>query len=440
MSEADRTQPAQRALSGRTATLLVVASMIGTGVFTTSGLLLRDLASAPAVLAAWVLGGLVAMAGALSYAELVAAMPENGGEYHLLGAVYHPALGFASGVVSLVVGFAAPIAASAIAFGRYLHAVAPEVPEQPAAALLVVALSSLHAWRVRLGSGVQDALTAFKIVLVVGFAVLGWLAVRHPLLLGGGAQPALDAALSPSFAVALVYVTFSYSGWNAATYVAGELREPARTLPRALALGTLLVTLAYVALNAVFLASAPPHRLRGVVEIGHVAATHLFGPRAGAALSLVIALGLLSTVGALIMTGTRVLAAMGRDHGPLAPLARRTSGGGPFVAVWLQAAIALALVLTASFDALLGYIGFTLSIFAALTVLGVVVMRVRAPSLARPYRAWGYPITPLAFVALMLWMIVHALLEEPLVGLAGLGTIVIALLAYLAVRALDRAR
>lgn len=412
--------------------------MIGTGAFTTSGLLLADLRSAPAVIAAWLLGGLLAMAGALSYAELVAAMPENGGEYYLLGAIYHPALGFASGVVSLFVGFAAPIAASAIAFARYLHAVFPAVPELPAAVALVVLMCAAHAWRVRLGSGIQDALTAFKIGLIVVFVLAGAFALRDPLRLVAGERSLVEATLSPSFAIALVYVTFSYSGWNAATYVAGELRDPARTLPRALIAGTLVVTVLYVAVNVVFLASAPPDELRGVVEIGHVAAVHLLGPSAGAVLSIVIALGLVSTVGAFIMTGTRVLEAMGREHGPLALFARRATGGAPFVAVWMQGAIAIALVLTASFDALLGYIGFTLSIFAALTVLGVVVLRLRSPDLARPYRAWGYPITPLAFVALMLWMIVRSLFERPIVGLAGLATIALALGLYALTRLVAR--
>ncbi len=418
----------------RTATFLVVASMVGTGVFTTGGLLLGDLDSAPAVLLAWALGGLLAMAGALSYAELVAAMPENGGEYHLLGQTYHPAVGFASGVVSLVVGFSAPIAASAIAFGKYLHAIWPSVPQVPAALALVVGLSSVHAWRVRLGSRIQDGLTIFKIALLLVFAVVGGAAVTEPGRLLEGTRDLSEAALSPAFAVSLIYVTFSYSGWNAATYVAGEMREPGRDLPRALIAGTFSVTLLYLVVNAVFLAGAPPERLRGVVEVGHVAAVSLLGPRAGAVLSLVIAFGLLSTVGALIMTGTRVLDAMGRDHGPLAILARRATGGGPYVAVWMQAAIALVLVLTASFDALLGYIGLTLSVFAAMTVLGVIVLRVRAPDLPRPYRTWGYPLTPLAFVGLMLWILVRSCLERPFVALAGAGTIAGALALWALVR------
>lgn len=423
---------APKTIGGLTATFLVVASMIGTGVFTTSGLLLADLRSAPAVMLAWGIGGVVALAGALSYAELVAAMPANGGEYHLLREAFHPALGFVSGVVSFVVGFAAPIAASALAFGAYAHRVHPSIPILPSAIALIVLMCAVHAARVSVGGRVQDALTGFKVLLIVLFIGIGVVAI-DPARLAAAERPLLDATLSPEMAVALIFVTFSYSGWNAATYVAGEVRDPARTLPLALLAGTLLVTALYLALNLVFLGAAPADALRGEVAVGHVAATHLLGEGAGRALSAIIALGLVSTVGALVMTGTRVLEAMGRDHGALATLAQRATGSGPFVAVALEGAAAIIMVLSASFDELLGYIGFTLSLFAALTVLGVIVLRVRRPALARPYRTWGYPVTPLVFVLVMLWMIVRSIAERPLVALAGAATIAIGLAGYVLV-------
>lgn len=421
----------KRRIRGHTAVFLVVASMVGTGVFTTSGLLLESLGSIPAVLLAWGIGGLLAMTGALSYAELVAAMPENGGEYHLLSNIYHPAVGFVTGVVSFIVGFSAPIASSALAFGLYLHAVFPTVPVVPAALALVVLMCSLHAFRVGLGSRSQDGLTLFKIVLVVGFIAVG-VGEIDPGRLSYGVRGLGEASFSPAFAVALILVTFSYSGWNAATYVAGELEHPERTLPLALIAGTALVTLLYLAINVIFLAGAPPQALAGQVEVGHVAAVHMLGEDAGRVLSVVIALGLVSTVGALIMTGTRVLDAMGRDHGPLAWMAKRSAGGGPVVAVTLQGIVACVMVLTSSFEALLSYIGFTLSMFAALTVLGVIVLRFRRPELPRPYRTWGYPATPIVFVVLMAWMIVWSIAEEPYVAAAGFGTVFGGLLLYLA--------
>lgn len=415
-----------RSLGLATATGVVVAGMVGTGIFTTTGFLVRDLGSPVAVLAAWLAGGVLALCGALSYGELAAALPRNGGEYQLLSRIYHPAAGFAAGLVSLVVGFSAPVAASALAFGHYLSAVAPGVPPAAAAVALVIAAAAPHALNVRLGGRLQVAATAVEVALVLAFVAAGAVRGEPGRLLEGGAA-ALPTALSPAFAVALVYVSFAYSGWNGAVYLAGEVTEPSRTLPRALLAGTGLVVLVYLALNAVFLSAAPPGELAGVVEVGHVAAVRLLGPSAGRALSALVALILASSVSAMLMAGPRVYERMGQDYPSLAVLARRTRRGGPAVAVTLQAALALVLVATSSFGALLRYIGFTLSLVAALAVAGVFVLRRREPGLPRPVRTWGYPATPLLFVALSAWMVVHALVENPASSLAGVATALLGL-------------
>ena len=231
-------------------------------------------------------------------------------------------------------------------------------------------------------------------------------------------------------AVGLVYVSFSYTGWNAAVYIAGEVRDPATTLPRALVAGTAVVTCLYVVLNLVFLGVAPAEALSGEVAVGHVAATAALGQFGGAALSFVIALGLVSTVGALVFTGARVLDAMGRDHRRLTFLRRRTRAGGPWVAALIQGALSLTMVLTASFDALLTYAGLTLSLFAGVTVAGVFVLRRREPDLERPYRTFLYPITPLLFVVLMAWMIAFSIAERPIVAAFGAGTVIAGLALY----------
>jgi basic amino acid/polyamine antiporter, APA family len=419
----------------RTASLLVAASMVGTGVFTTSGPLLAELRSAPAVLAVWAVGGLVALAGALSYAELAAQYPESGGEYALLARVFHPALGFMAGVVSIVAGFAAPIAACALAFARYLAVVVPGVPEIPAAVGVILAASAIHATHVRLGARFQDVFTTAKLALIALFVLAGALAADPSRLTGPDAGPLTPGTLaSPSFALGLVLVYFAYTGWNAAAYVAGEVERPARTLPLALLLGTGGVTLLYVALNAVFLASAPRAELEGVVEIGAVAATRLFGPLAGRALAAVIALGLVSTIGAFVVTGPRVYDAIGRDHPQLRILATRHAGGAPVVAVVIQAVLALSLVLTARFEQLLTGVGFTLSIASGLTVLGVLVERRRHPGRSLPYRVPLYPLTPLFFVAVAAWTVVESIRFAQEVALAGLATLALGLLGYFVLR------
>jgi APA family basic amino acid/polyamine antiporter len=421
----------RRSISALTATLLVVASMVGSGAFTTTGMLMVDLKSSVAALLVWLLGGLIALAGALSYAELVAALPRNGGEYQLLSRVYHPAVGFVAGWVSLVVGFSAPVAAASIAFGDYLQAVLPGVNKVTAGLMLITLLSVLHAGRVSLGSGVQNAFTLAKVAVVLAF-IFGGLTVGDVglLLPTEGMTQALGEVLSPGFAVGLIFVSFAYSGWNGAAYLAGEIKDPDKSLPRALAAGTGLVVLLYLGLNAVFLMSGSRESLAGVIEVGHVAAVGLFGERAGGVLSGVIALLLVSSVSAMIMTGPRVYQAVGEDYHALAFLRAQRNGQGPVAAVTLQAVVAVMMLLTASFDALLTYIGFTLSIFAGLTVFGVFYLRRREPALVRPYRVWGYPWTPITFIGLSAWMVVYTLVDKPAVAFAGLLTVLTGLGLY----------
>jgi basic amino acid/polyamine antiporter, APA family len=410
-----------RKLGPLSATLLVVASMVGTGVFTTAGFLVRDLGSVPAVLALWGVGGVLATAGALSYAELGAALPDNGGEYHLLSRIYHPAIGFVSGWVSLVVGFSAPAAASALAFGAYAHAALPGLPPLAASLGVLLLLATAHATSVRFGTGIQNLTTIGLVLLAIGFVVVGLGRVDTSRALSSS-LPFGEAIVAPSFAVGLVYVSFAYSGWNAAIYVAGEIQRPAKALPAALMVGTLLVTLLYLALNFVFVTAAPASALAGKLEVGQIAAQHLFGAGAARVMSILIALALATTVSALLMTGPRVYEAMGVDYPRLGLLARRKRGG-PTAAIVLQAALAAAMLMTATFDQLLSYIGFTLAVSSALTVAGVFVLRWREPSLPRPYRVLGHPVTPALAIAISGWMVIHSLVERPLAALAGLATI-----------------
>ncbi|MEM9073261.1 MAG: amino acid permease [Myxococcota bacterium] len=423
----------ERALSLRTATLLVVASMVGTGVFTTSGFLARDLGSNSAVLLCWAVGGVIALFGSLAYGELAAALPNNGGEYALLSRIYHPGVGFIAGFVSLFVGFAAPTAASAIAFGVYAERAFP-IPGNPGwwpdllGVLLIVGVTAIHIATVRRGSRFQDIFTLLKVGLIVALVVAS-LGQGDLSRLGEGSSW-VDATFSGAFAVGLVFVSFAYTGWNAAAYVAGETENPGRSLPRALAIGTGIVTVLYLALNVVFVAAAPMDALSGRVDVAHVAAEAMFGTTAGRILSAVIAWGLISTVGAQIMTGPRIYEAMGHDHPRLGILAKRREGGGPIWATLLQAALSIAMALSASFDALLIYAGASLSLFAALTAAGVFVLRAREPDLPRPYRTSGHPFSTIVFLLLTSWMIVHSLIERPIVAAYAGGTLVLGAVAW----------
>lgn len=410
-----------------TALAIVVANMIGTGVFTTLGLQASELGTSFALLTLWVVGGAIALCGALSYAELAAALPRSGGEYHFLTRIYHPALGGMAGWVSMVVGFAAPVALAAMALGRYAATLAP-VPPSLTASISILAVTGFHAVKVQLGTRFQVVTTALKLVLIAVFCAAGLLAepVAGFRIVPPG--PAAVEVFSSGFALSLIYVSYAYSGWNAATYVASEVYEPQRVLPRVLLHGTVLVTLLYVLLNLVFLRTIPMAQLAGTVEVGALSAFHVFGPRGGAIMGAMLCLLLISTISAMVLAGPRVVQVMGEDLPALRALSARTRDGAPYRAILLQQALALGFVLTGSFEGVLSYAGFTLNLFTLLTVVGVFVLRRTAPGLPRPYRVWGYPFTPGAFVTISLVTLGAVALERPLAAFAGIGTVLVALL------------
>jgi APA family basic amino acid/polyamine antiporter len=407
-----------------TASLIVVACMIGTGIFTTTGLLVRDLVSPAAVLAAWLIGAVIALCGALSYGELVATMPENGGEYYFLSRIYHPAVGFVAAWISLLVGFSAPIAASAIAFGKYAGAIYPTMNPTAAATIIVLLLSAFHAIHVRMGGNVQNVFTLIKIVLIIIFIGCGIREATTSALLDTSETTFFADLGSPAFVIGIIVVSFAYSGWNGSSYIAGEVKTPSKKLPASLIIGTLTVALLYLGLNIVFLTAVPASEISGVVEVGHVAALRIFGPPMGTIFSGLIALVLVSSVSAMIMAGPRVYEAVGEDFESVRLLRYRTRTGGPLFSILLQAIFSIIMIWTTSFGALLTYIGFTLSICSGLTVLGVIVLRVKEPRRDRPYRTWGYPITPFLFICFSLWIIAYAIYARPVESAFGLATIV----------------
>lgn len=432
--------PAKPLLSRTSATAIVIANIIGTGIFTTTGFLAADLPSPFAILFIWLTGGVLALCGALCYGELAAALPRSGGEYNFLSQLYHPSLGFLAGFISLTAGFAAPIAASALAFGSYAHAVLPGLPPVAMAAGLVLTMTLLHGISLHVGSRVQNVFTLLKVLLIVGFILAGITITPNPqpLNLIPGATD-WQAVLSAGFAVGLVYVSFSYSGWNAAAYLAGDIRDPQRNVPRALLTGTLVVMALYLAVNFVFLYAAPISALAGQPEVGDVAAKAIFGSTGGRIVSALIALALVSSVSSMVMAGPRVMQAMGEDLPAFRLLGRRAQNGVPVYALLLQSSIALLIVMLAGLREVLQYIGVTLSLFAFLTVLGVYVLRAKqaktggAP--AGQYRTWGYPVTPALFLMLSGWMIYHQITSAASgTGLWVLVTLAVGMLAYFALR------
>ena len=444
MSENDQLK---RSIGLGTAIILVIANMIGTGVFTTSGLIMESLKNPMSMLICWFIGGILALTGALCYGELGAIYPKAGGEYVFIREGIGKPFGFLSGWVSLIVGFSAPIAAAAIAFSTYLFkslsmdSAAGELlsvsgiitisPVTLTGIVVIILFSIVHWYGLYFGSRIQNLLTSLKILVILAFILLG-------LFWGNGSMdnfhsgPVFESLFTGKFASSLIFISFAYSGWNAAAYIGSEIKNPSRNIPLSLFWGTLAVMILYVLLNVLFVYALPVNEMSGIVEVGATAAIGLFGAKTGAVFSTAITVCLLSVISAMIMTGPRVYYAMARDsifpHWFGDAGSRHTTPGK---AIFLQAVIAILMVITSSFDKLLMYIGFTLSLFAMLAVIGLIVLRIKKPGIERPYKTFGYPVTPVLFILSSLWIIVYSIKDNPFVLIYGGGTIAAGILVYL---------
>src|SRR5437867_7382282 len=386
---------------------IVIANIIGTGIFTSLGFQLANIQSGFVLAMLWVVGGAAALCGALCYGELSAALPRSGGEYHFLSQIYHPALGFMAGFVSATVGFAAPIALAAMAFGKYLNGVLGFGSPVFLSFAVVWLVALFHLKNLRVGSAFQNLSTLVKLVLIVALIVAGFFV--HPkqpisFLPAPGDNMSIFGA---SFAVALVYVMYSYSGWNAAVYITGEIKQPEKNVPRSLLVGTCVVILIYVLLNAIFLATTPAQELKGQLEVALVAGKHIFGAAGGRAAGAVICLGLISSISSMTWIGPRVTMSMGEDHWLLRWLGRKNTQGIPTNAIVLQLFVVNLLLLTPSFEDAVRYTQFSSSICSLLAVLGVIVLRFTHPEITRPYRVWLYPLPPVLFSIITIWTIVY---------------------------------
>jgi APA family basic amino acid/polyamine antiporter len=413
-----------------TAVSIVIANMIGTGVFTSLGFQVADMNSVFAILFLWVLGGIISLCGALTYGEIGSAFPENGGEYNYLSRLYHPALGFLSGWVSVTVGFAAPIAAASVALARYVSKIYPQVPATGLACLVIIAITAVHSVNLKAGGVFQRGFTWVKLICIIMFVGFGlFYTPGHTISLAPD-KTALRDVFSSAFAGSLIYVTYAYSGWNAAAYISGEIQNARRNLPRALILGTGCVMLIYTLLNYVFLYTVPVSELKGVLEVGYLSAEKIFGAQVGRFMSLVIAVLLISTISAMILSGPRVMQSMGKDIKGLRVFAIANKNNVPYVAIIFQSLIALMLVATSSFESLITYVSFTLNLFTFFTVLGVFILRYRFRHLEVAYRTPWFPIPPLVFLVVVAWILMNIMIDRPVESLYGIGTVLLGWLIY----------
>jgi basic amino acid/polyamine antiporter, APA family len=417
-------------ISTLAATAIVVADMIGVGVFTSLGFQVKDISSGFVLLLLWTVGGVAALCGAICYAELATMFPRSSGEYNFLTRTYHPALGFLAGFLSATVGFAAPVALAAMAFGQYFKAIAPGAPPILLGLGMIWLVTVVQLLGLRHSSVFQTTATVIKIVLIVAFIIAGF-------ALGGGQTISfapnfadMPQLFSAPFAIGLVFVMYSYAGWNAAVYITEEIRDPQHSLPRALFGGTLIVLVLYVALNAVFLYSTPIEKMSGQLDVAVVAGTHIFGAWGGIIVGGLICVGLVSAISAMMWIGPRVTVAMGQDFPMLQIFSRMSGNNVPVIAILFQAVVASLLLSTQTFETVVDFIQFSLLFCSLLAVVGVIKLRYTHPDLPRPYRAWGYPITPLIFSAVTLFMMYYLITTRPLQSLAGFLMMLAGLVIY----------
>ncbi len=425
------------------ATNIVVANMIGAGIFTTSGLLMAQLNNPILMLGLWVVGGIIALCGAIAYGELGANIPEAGGEYQFLSELYHPMLGFLSGWVSFIVGFSAPIAASAIGFSEYfLRALpagaalagaengwSPELIKNLLSISVILVFTAIHYTGLKFGAGVQNVLTILKVLLIVvllGAGILSNQGDPGNFIPQEGMPDGFDGWRT--IGLSLMWIMFAYSGWNASTYIGAEIKSPTRNLPGSLLIGTGIVLLLYLGLNAIFIYSTPADELKGVIAVGGLAMKNLFGGPAETLFSILIAFALFSSLSAFMIIGPRVYYSMAKDGLFFRSIARiHPKFNVPSNAIVLQSAIAIIMVMSGTFEQILTYMGFALGIFPILTILGVFRLRKRRPS---AIKLKGYPVAQIIYIAAGFMILVLAYFERPVESSIALLTVVIGIPAY----------
>jgi len=415
----------QRNLGLFPATNIVIANMIGAGIFTTSGLLMSGLNNPVLMLVLWFTGGIIALCGALSYGELGAAIPAAGGEYTFLSKLYHPIVGFLSGWISFIVGFSAPIAASAMGFSEYLSRALPSVPlffsnigisdlivsKKIISAAIILLFTILHYCGLKYGAFIQNILTVLKVSLIAVLLLSGFLS-------GNGNPDNFNSVLEittgfegwKTIGLSLMWIMFAYSGWNASTYLGAEIKNPKKTLPFSLIIGTLIVMLLYLGLNSLYIYSIDPAEMKGVISVGGLAMGNLFGRSAETFFSLLIAFALFSSLSAFLIIGPRVYYSMAKDGLFFKSISRlHPRFKVPSNSILLQGIIAIIMSLSGTFEQVLTYMGFALGIFPILTVAGVFIQRKKNPN---EIKIVGYPFTQILYITSGIMILILSFLEK----------------------------
>lgn len=414
-----------------TCVFLVAATMVGNGIYTSLGMQLVAISSGFTVLVLWTLGGLVALCGALSYAELSAKMPHSGGEYYYFTKIYHPALGTMAGIITQVAGCMGPIALASMAFGIYLQAMFPSIHPMLSAILLVSVVTGMHLIDLGVSANFQNITTGLKFLLIAVICYLGFRYASVPFVTLMPSSLALKELFQPISGVTLLFCYYSYGGWNASTYIADDVHASQRTVGRSLIIGSLFVMVVYLLINGVFLLSAPIGELRGVLDVAHVAAIHLIGQQGGRVMSAFIAVGLIASISAMTWTGPRIMQTMGRNLSALRWFSHVSKKNIPLRAILFQYAVVIALLVTSSFKAILVSTQFAMIPCELLAVLSVIVLR-RREGKADPtsFRSPLYPLPQLFFGIISIMALLYTLMTNLFEAFLGIVLILSALATY----------
>jgi len=437
----------RRSLGLFPATNIVIANIIGAGIFTTSGLLMADLGSPVLLIILWVVGGIIAICGALSYGELGANIPEAGGEYLFLSRIFHPSLGFLSGWVSFIVGFSAAISASALGSAEYMIRGFPQLASwlsentvisislvsKIIAVLIVLIFTIIHSRGIESGSKVQNLLTTVKVILIALIIIAGLGSGRGDVNNFTRSEP-LTGGLSSLRIIGLsvMWIMFAYSGWNASTYIGSEIKNPGRNLPASLLIGTGIVILLFLLVNIVYIYAIPPDEMKGVISIGGLAMGKLFGKGAEIFFSLIISFALFSSLSAYIIIGPRVYYAMAKDGLFFKSISKtHPRFNVPSYAIYLQSLISIIIIITGTFDQIITYLGFSLGIFPIIVIAGSFKLRwekkikIRIP---------GYPLPQIIYMSAGIMILVLSFMERPVESSIALATIAAGIPAYILFR------
>jgi APA family basic amino acid/polyamine antiporter len=400
--------------------------MIGTGVFTSLGFQLNSIQNTFSILILWFLGGLMGLFGAFAYAELGTHFKESGGDYIYLSRVFHPLLGYLSAWAGLTVGFSAPVALAAMAFTHYLSPFGLDNNLWLALAL-ILSIGLFHSFTLQNSSRFQNISTLAKVVFLLLLIGLGFFyspATHNAFLFSSSWKQEI---WKPGFAVSMVYVSFAYTGWNAAAYIVDEIKNPLKNLPIALIGSTLFVSLTYILFQMVLLRNASVSQLSGKEEVAFISFGNLLGSAGGKWVSIFIAIQLIATISSYLWVGPRVTAAMAQENKLWSPLSKRNAGGIPVRALWVHVFLSVLLTLSGSFEKILLYAGFVLQCMACLTVSSSLFIQFKIPgAFISPFK----PVFQILFLVFNISVLIYTLYSRPLESLLGLGILGIGLIIY----------